>query len=86
MRRYNSFCAHSPNSQIADIGSLTPRGEAIAIDDISVTPSGCGVDTDNEIFRCSLSQIIPKKLVCDGKKDCANGADELDCGTPKGIH
>ena len=33
------------------------------------------------MFNCSATQSIPRTKVCDGIKDCVNGADELDCGS-----
>ena len=36
----------------------------------------------NEIeifFDCNDNKFISKELICDGHKDCTNGADEEDC-------
>ncbi|XP_029434740.1 basement membrane-specific heparan sulfate proteoglycan core protein isoform X5 [Rhinatrema bivittatum] len=32
--------------------------------------------------RCPNGQCIPRDYVCDGERDCRNGEDELNCGTP----
>ena len=58
-------------------------GSAIAIDDISIKSGNCGGNSpQNTSFRClPTTQLIPKNKVCDGVKDCVNGADELDCGS-----
>ena len=53
----------------------------IGIDDISITSGSCVAAKDNT-FQCQpTNQTIPKSKQCDGNKDCANGADELDCGS-----
>lgn len=31
-------------------------------------------------FKCG-KQCVPKELVCDGKYDCLDGSDEVDCST-----
>ena len=58
-------------------------GSAIAIDDISIKSGSCGgKGSQNTSFQCLPStQVISVSKVCDGVKDCANGADELDCGS-----
>ncbi|XP_061457671.1 basement membrane-specific heparan sulfate proteoglycan core protein isoform X5 [Rhineura floridana] len=31
---------------------------------------------------CSNKQCIPRDYICDGERDCHDGSDELNCGTP----
>ena len=32
-------------------------------------------------FSCNrIGQCIPQKYVCDGRRDCVDGSDELVCG------
>ncbi|XP_063001421.1 basement membrane-specific heparan sulfate proteoglycan core protein [Elgaria multicarinata webbii] len=31
---------------------------------------------------CSNKQCIPRDYLCDGERDCRDGSDELNCGTP----
>ena len=35
--------------------------------------------SDDNQFDCGTNDCIDKKLKCDGKKDCENGADESNC-------
>ncbi|GBM97516.1 hypothetical protein AVEN_263892-2 [Araneus ventricosus] len=32
-------------------------------------------------FKCDNNSCVPEEKVCDGVKDCKNGADEIGCGT-----
>ncbi|XP_075696695.1 basement membrane-specific heparan sulfate proteoglycan core protein [Rhinoderma darwinii] len=32
--------------------------------------------------RCPNGQCIPREYLCDGERDCKDGGDELNCGTP----
>ncbi|GBN72818.1 hypothetical protein AVEN_55671-1, partial [Araneus ventricosus] len=32
-------------------------------------------------FKCDNNSCVPKETVCDGVKDCKNGADEIGCDT-----
>ena len=59
----------------------------IAIDDIAVKKGLCDGNnqTEDPYFHCPAFNNIPKKdilkqLVCDFKKDCPDGSDELNCG------
>ncbi|XP_067328853.1 basement membrane-specific heparan sulfate proteoglycan core protein isoform X4 [Anolis sagrei] len=31
---------------------------------------------------CQNKQCIPREYICDGERDCRDGSDELNCGTP----
>ena len=33
------------------------------------------------MFHCPGSYCVPYRKLCDGKKDCPGGHDEVDCGT-----
>ena len=70
----------------------------LAIDDITFRPGFCVQTTtvttngiplstvtpgQTDLFHCSPTEIIPKSKVCDGVKDCSNGADEANCGTSR---
>ncbi|KAM5132244.1 basement membrane-specific heparan sulfate proteoglycan core protein [Mantella aurantiaca] len=35
-----------------------------------------------EEARCPNGQCIPRDYLCDGERDCRDGSDELNCGTP----
>ncbi|XP_069802948.1 basement membrane-specific heparan sulfate proteoglycan core protein isoform X4 [Dendropsophus ebraccatus] len=35
-----------------------------------------------EEARCPNGQCIPREYLCDGERDCKDGSDELNCGTP----
>ncbi|XP_073426231.1 basement membrane-specific heparan sulfate proteoglycan core protein isoform X5 [Dendrobates tinctorius] len=35
-----------------------------------------------EEARCPNGQCIPRDYLCDGERDCKDGSDELNCGTP----
>ena len=52
----------------------------IAIDDISIVSGDC-TNPETDLFKCSATESIAKSKVCDGTKDCSNGADEADCGS-----
>lgn len=33
----------------------------------------------NDEFRCSTNLCISKNKICDGKNDCGDSSDEIDC-------
>ncbi|XP_066462350.1 basement membrane-specific heparan sulfate proteoglycan core protein isoform X4 [Eleutherodactylus coqui] len=35
-----------------------------------------------EEARCPNGQCIPREYLCDGERDCKDGSDEINCGTP----
>ncbi|CAJ0956021.1 unnamed protein product [Ranitomeya imitator] len=37
---------------------------------------------EREEARCPNGQCIPRDYLCDGERDCKDGSDELNCGTP----
>uniref|UniRef100_A0A3Q3W1Y0 MAM domain-containing protein n=1 Tax=Mola mola TaxID=94237 RepID=A0A3Q3W1Y0_MOLML len=43
-----------------------------------VDPVSCLAVTD---FMCASGHCVESHLVCDSKADCADGSDEMDCGT-----
>lgn len=35
----------------------------------------------SEMFNCTQTEFIHRNQVCDGVRDCSNGADEMSCGS-----
>lgn len=78
----------------AQVANMTNADGIIAIDDITFTPECaaatiemptvatttaapvCGLNG----FRCSNGKCINQSQLCDFKKDCEDGNDELNCG------
>ncbi|XP_049611156.2 basement membrane-specific heparan sulfate proteoglycan core protein isoform X2 [Syngnathus scovelli] len=43
-----------------------------------VIPGFCRADQ----AKCQSGECIPRDYICDGEKDCLDGSDEFQCGTP----
>ena len=47
-------------------------------------PQGESNSDELSCFTCSDGSLIPDSNVCDGgRRDCADGSDEANCGTPE---
>ena len=54
----------------------------MALDDISIESGDCDKSSPQQnLFHCNARESIPASKVCNGVKDCSNGADEADCGS-----
>lgn len=61
---------------------LTPgSNETVANLDTAFNPDKCPL---GELLCMSGSTCIRFEQLCDGTRDCADGADETDCGKPSG--
>ncbi|XP_066493850.1 basement membrane-specific heparan sulfate proteoglycan core protein isoform X4 [Tiliqua scincoides] len=59
----------------------TRRAPATVSPRTSKPPPHPGVCQKDEV-ACANRQCIPRDYLCDGERDCLDGSDELDCGTP----
>ncbi|XP_063292891.1 basement membrane-specific heparan sulfate proteoglycan core protein isoform X6 [Pelobates fuscus] len=64
--------------QIATTTTTSPIKRPTPKPTLDTDPRECRRDE----ARCPNGQCIPRDYLCDGERDCKDGSDELNCGTP----
>ena len=63
------------------IGSLGATAKVpLSVDDILLEKGDCPPDP-SATFTCQDGSTVPSDAVCDMKRDCPDGSDELECGS-----
>ncbi|XP_069096158.1 basement membrane-specific heparan sulfate proteoglycan core protein isoform X2 [Pleurodeles waltl] len=75
---YVPVTTFAPATTTRRVPATTPPRRTTPKPPIDVGPRQCL----REEARCPNGQCIPRDYLCDGERDCKDGSDELNCGTP----